>query len=39
MEWEFRETLEFLDDPDDLDGTLRGVAESYGHKQQSTLRI
>ena len=36
MEWEFRETLEFLDDPDlDLDDTLRGVAEFYGHKQQS----
>jgi len=37
-EFEFRETLEYLDDPEkDIDQTLRLVAEDYGHRQGSYL--
>jgi len=36
LEFEFRETLEFLDDPDDdIHDILRSTAESYGHSQES----
>ena len=36
LEFEFRETLEYLDDPDeDIDSVLRLQAEDYGHKQDS----
>ena len=36
LEFEFRETLEYLDDPDeDIDHALRLRAEDYGHNQSS----
>ena len=36
QEFEFRETLEYLDDPeDDIDDVLRATAERYGHLQDS----
>ena len=35
-ELEFRETFEYLDDPEeDIDGILRSCIEEYGHKQDS----
>lgn len=36
LEFEFRETLEYLDDPEeDIDNVLRSTAEQYGHTQES----
>jgi hypothetical protein len=38
QEFDFRETLEYLDDPeDDIDNVLRSTAELYGHRQQSYI--
>jgi hypothetical protein len=36
LEFEFRETLEYLDEPEaDIDNVLRSTAERYGHAQDS----
>ena len=37
-EWEFRETLEYIDDPEsDIHETLRRTMEEYGHAQDSYI--